>query len=57
MKVINEIVVLFVEDDGKPIGMLHQNGHAEFYKVSKANKDYINELLGCEVQDLTKKKE
>lgn len=44
MKATNEIVTIFWEDS-RPVGILVLNGHAEFFRVSKANKEYISELL------------
>jgi len=45
MKVISEIVHIFYEDN-RPVGFLLLNGHAEFFKITKANKEFISELLG-----------
>lgn len=46
MKTTSEIVVLFWEDN-RPVGMLHQNGQTEFFRVSHANKDFVAGLLGA----------
>ena len=43
-KVTSEIVELFYED-GAPIGMLILNGSTNFYRVDKAKKDYVREVL------------
>lgn len=45
MKRVEDIVILFKEDDGKVTGMMVQNGHTEFYKCSKASNEYVRELL------------
>ncbi len=45
MKATQEITTIFWEDN-RPVGMLHQNGTTEFFKVSKASKDFVSELLG-----------
>lgn len=44
MKTKQEIVILFCEDN-QPVGMLLQNGEAHFFKVSKANKEFVSNLL------------
>lgn len=44
MNVRQEIVILFYEDN-QPVGMLVQNGQTNFYRVSKANKEYVSQLL------------
>jgi hypothetical protein len=50
MKPTNELVTLFWQD-GRPVGLLLLNGHAEFFRISKANKEYISELLGANKVD------
>jgi len=40
----NEVVVMFFED-GEPIGVLHENGKREFYRVTRASKQDVQSLL------------
>ncbi len=44
MKVTTETLEVFWEDD-QPIGALLLNGSAQFYRLSKANKDFVREQL------------
>ena len=43
-KVVQEIVTVFYEGD-TPVGILMLNGHANFFRTSKATKEFINNLL------------
>lgn len=50
MRTTSEIVVLFWEDN-QPVGMLHQNGQTNFYRVSRASKEHVTELLGANITE------
>ncbi len=50
MRATSEIVTIFWEDQ-TPVGILHINGQTNFWRISKANKELINELVGVSQED------
>lgn len=44
-KVTSEIVTLFWDDHGEPVGMLHENGKREIYHIRRATKEQVSLLL------------
>lgn len=47
IKATTELMVVFWED-GEPVGLLHQNGKREFYRVTNASKDHVIHLLNAD---------
>lgn len=47
-KVTSELVNIFWED-GKMVGLLHQNGRIEVYRLKEASKQDVADLLETEV--------
>lgn len=47
-KVTSELVNIFWED-GQKVGLLYQNGALEMYKLKKANKQDVADLLETEI--------
>ncbi len=47
MRVRSEIVHLFYDGD-TPVGMLLMNGESHFFRVSRASKEHVSELLGSD---------
>jgi hypothetical protein len=56
MKVTNELVQIFWEGH-EAVGVLHMNGSTKFYRISPAQKEFVENLLGVdqETEDVIKK--
>jgi hypothetical protein len=44
-----ETVIVFWDEDSQPVGMLHENGKRELYKVKPALKQDVMDMLGAEI--------
>lgn len=51
IKATSEIVVMFWDEGGEPVGLLHQNGKREFYRVSYASKDNVLQMLNVDLKE------
>lgn len=47
-----EVVVLFYEGE-EPVGLLLENGKREIYRMHRASKEYVAELLDVDRGDRT----
>ena len=50
-KATAELVIMFWED-GEPQGILYENGKREFYKIKRATKEDVSNLLEVDKKSL-----
>ena len=48
LKCTTEFVMMFWDEHGEPIGLIHENGKREIYTVKRASKQDLTELFNAE---------